>query len=107
MFDIYIRPFQVNLVSTKVKLMHLCFKSTPDVLKCILHCVKRVQIRSFFWSVFSRVQTEYGEILCISPYSVRMRENTDQKKLFIGHISRSIVSCFLYDTGKIVTEIIR
>ena len=24
------------------------------------HCVKSVQIRSFFWSVFSRIRTEYG-----------------------------------------------
>ena len=47
------------------------------------HCVKRVQIRSFFWSVFSRIRTEYGEILRISPYSVWMRGNTDQKKLRI------------------------
>ena len=30
----------------------------------------------FFWSVFSRIPTEYGEIRSISPYSVRMRENT-------------------------------
>ena len=47
------------------------------------HCVKCVQIRSFFWSAFSRIRTEYGEILRISPYSVRMQENTDQKKLRI------------------------
>ena len=47
------------------------------------HCVESVQIRSFFWSVFSRIRTEYGEILHISPYSVRMWENTDQKKLRI------------------------
>ena len=47
------------------------------------HCVKSVQIRSFLWSAFSRIWTEYGEILCISPYLVRMRENTDQKKLRI------------------------
>ena len=40
------------------------------------HCVKTVQIRSFFWSVFSRTRTEYGEIF-------RMRKNTDQKKLCI------------------------
>ena len=33
----------------------------------------------FFWSVFSHICTEYGEILRVSPYSVRMRENTDQK----------------------------
>ena len=33
------------------------------------HCVESVQIRSFFWSVFS----------CIH-YLVRIQENTDQKK---------------------------
>ena len=47
------------------------------------HCVKSVQIRSFFWSVFSHVRAEYGEVRSISPYSVRIRENTDQKKLRI------------------------
>ena len=45
------------------------------------HCVKSVQVRSFVWSVFSRIRTAYGEILGISPYSVQMWENTDQKKL--------------------------
>ena len=44
---------------------------------------EKCQIRSFFWSVFSRNRTEYGEILRTSPYSVRMLENTDQKKLRI------------------------
>ena len=32
----------------------------------------------FFWSAFSRIWTEYGEIRSISLYSVRMREKTDQ-----------------------------
>ena len=50
------------------------------------HCVKSVQIRSFFWSVFSRIRTEYREILSIYPYSVPMRENADQKKLRIWTI---------------------
>ena len=27
-----------------------------------LHCVESVQIRSFFWSVFLRIQSEYGKI---------------------------------------------
>ena len=40
-------------------------------------------MRSFFWSVFSRIWTKYREILCISPYSVQMLENKDQKKLHI------------------------
>ena len=48
-----------------------------------VHCVKSVQIQCFLWSVFSRIRIEYGEILRISPYSVWMRENTDQKKLRI------------------------
>ena len=26
------------------------------------HCVKSVQIRSFFWTVFSRIRTEYGDL---------------------------------------------
>ena len=49
------------------------------------HCVKSVRIRTFFWSVFSRIQTEYEEIRSISPYSVRIRENTDQKNSEYGH----------------------
>ena len=53
------------------------------------HCMKSVQIRSFFWSAFSRIRTEYGEILRISPYSARMRENTDQKNSVFGHFSRN------------------
>ena len=33
----------------------------------------------FFWSLFSRIQTEYGYFLCKSPYLVQMRENVDQE----------------------------
>ena len=43
----------------------------------------------FFWSAFSRIWTEFGEILDISPYSVRMREITDQKSSEYGHFSHS------------------
>ena len=43
------------------------------------HCVKSVQIRSYFWSLFSCIQNEYGHLLSKSPYSVRIQENTDQK----------------------------
>ena len=30
---------------------------------CSDHCVKSVQIRSYFWSVFSCIRTEYGDLL--------------------------------------------
>ena len=32
----------------------------------------------FFWSVFSSIWTEYGNLLGKSPYSFRIQENTDQ-----------------------------
>ena len=38
-----------------------------------------------FWSIFSRIQTKY------SPYSVRMKENKDQKNSEYGHFSRSVI----------------
>ena len=43
----------------------------------------------FFWSVFSRIRTVHGEIQSVSPYSVQMRENKDQKNSEYGHFSRS------------------
>ena len=43
----------------------------------------------FSWSVFSRIRTEYGEILRISPYLPRMWENMDQRNSKYGHVSRS------------------
>ena len=41
---------------------------------------KKCPNTEFFWSVFSRIRIEYGEIRRIFPYSVQMWENTDQKK---------------------------
>ena len=35
---------------------------------------KSVQIRSYFWSVFSCIRTEYGDLRCKSPYSSRIQE---------------------------------
>ena len=49
----------------------------------VIHCLKSVQIRSFSWSVFSYIRTEYGDLRSKSSYSVQIRENTDQKNLHI------------------------
>ena len=38
---------------------------------------KKCLYSELFWTAFSRIQTEYGEIRSISPHSVRMRENAD------------------------------
>ena len=50
---------------------------------------KKCTYSELFWSVFSRNQTEYGEILRISPYLARMRENKDQNNSEYGHFTRS------------------
>ena len=47
-----------------------------------------------FWSVFCRIWTEYEEILRISPYSVRIRENADQNNSEYGHFYVMIMSDF-------------
>ena len=45
------------------------------------HCGKSVQIRSFFWSVFSCIWTEYENLRSKSPYLVQIQENRHQKNL--------------------------
>ena len=50
---------------------------------------KKCPYLELFWSAFSCIRTEYGKILRISPYSVRMRENEGQKNSEYGHFLRS------------------
>ena len=64
----------------------------PDVLSSKIvapHCLKRCPYSELFWSAFSRIRTERREILCISPYSVRMRENKNQSNSEFRHFLRS------------------
>ena len=53
---------------------------------CPNDCVKSVQIGSFFWSLFSRIPTEYKDLQSKSPYSVRIRENTDHINSELRHL---------------------
>ena len=71
----------------------------PEVLKLITGAAipkpqaRQVSLREkcpyseFFWSLFSLIRTEYGEI---RRYSVWMRENAYQKNSEYGHFSRSV-----------------
>ena len=52
---------------------------------------KKCPYSELFWSAFSRIWTEYGEILCISSYWIRMRENADQNNSKYGHFLRSVI----------------
>ena len=65
-----------------------------DVEWVYLSLHKKCLYLEFFWSVFSLNRSEYGEIQSISPYSVRMRENTEQKNYKYRHFSCSDSSWF-------------
>ena len=58
---------------------------------------KKCPYSELFWSVFSRIPTEYGEIRSIFPYSVRMGENADQNNSEYGQFSGSVSN---YHLGK-------
>ena len=51
---------------------------------------KKCPYSELFWSVFSHIQTELGEMRSIFPYSVRMLKNTDQNKSEYGHFSHTV-----------------
>ena len=53
--------------------------SSVNLTKSAVFYVKNFQIRNFFWYLISRIRTEYGDLHSISPYSVRAREDKDQK----------------------------
>ena len=58
------------------------------------HCMKSVQIRSYYWSVFSCIRTEYGDSR--SKYrKIRTRNNS-----VLGHFSRSVRSTQHGDGGR-------
>ena len=73
-----------NSISTNfVVLIKICLFNKNIDIHLDNHSVKSVQIRGFFWSVFSCIRTEFEDIRSKSSYSVQIHENTDQKKLFI------------------------
>ena len=63
-------------------------QKTMESLRLSLH--KKCPYSGLFWSVFSRIRTEYEEIRNISLYSVRMQENTDQNNSEYRPFSRNV-----------------
>ena len=53
-------PQDINMEKKRMKAKT---KSQFLLVSCLaLHCVKSVQIRIFFWSLFSCIRTEYGDL---------------------------------------------
>ena len=87
-------------VNTKEKYDTETKKTQITLILFLTHFVKIIQIRSFFWSVFSHIRTEYGEIRIISPHSARMPENTDQKKLRMWTLSTQRKAGLIFSVSK-------
>ena len=50
---------------------------------------KKCPYSELCWSAFSRIRTEYVDILRIFPYAVGMQENANQNNSEYGHFLRS------------------
>ena len=59
------------------------------------HCVKNIRIRSFSWSVFSRIWTEYRDGFCKSLYSVQTPDIETRKSLVFGYTFHAVYSILL------------
>ena len=70
---------------------------------------KKCPFSELFWSVFSCIRTEYGEIQSISLYSGRARENAYQNNSEYGHLLRSdnvsLFANYMQDICKIGTRL--
>ena len=64
----------------------LCWVKKMFLIEILLH--EKSPNTEFFWSVFSRIWTEYGDLHRKYPYSVQMRKNTDQKNYLLGQFLR-------------------
>ena len=82
-----------NILIFGLKLVAIYFKNEPiyikNFLKTKISTAKKCPYSEFFWSSIYRIWAEYREILCISLYSVQMRENADQNNSEYGHFLRS------------------
>ena len=67
-----------------------CPVSQSDLRRLTLR--EKCQYSELFWSAFSRIRIEYGEIRGISPYSVQMQENADENNSEQGHLLCSLKS---------------
>ena len=90
--DGYIICFQLPIISMKIA----AFDENRDD-SCPKQALrKNCPYSELFWSVLSCIWSEYGEIRGISPYSVQIRENTDQNNSEYEHFSRSEVVCISF-----------
>ena len=88
--DSFLLIWSIPTQSFKIILIDSIFHFRQDFLFQQNNALCEMRLHSeLFCSAFPRIRTEYGEIRSISPYSVQMRGNTDEKNSEYGHFLRS------------------
>ena len=70
----FIFLLKMSLTKSDLSTVRVIFCHVIKYLIRLYTLRKKCPYSKLFWSVFSRIRTEYGEILRISSYSVRMRK---------------------------------
>ena len=103
MFDRVLTPPGQTLLKLKLKGFNKQGSAESNSINRLQSSLReKCPYSEFFWSVFSRIWTEYGEILLIG----RMRENMDQKNSEYGRfLHTAFVFSLLYEcTSKLCFE---
>ena len=77
------RKHLLSLLLTLVLFLQILSATSTSTVATTLH--EKCPYSEFPWSVFFRIRTERSDLQCKSPYSVRMRESTDEKNSEYGH----------------------
>ena len=98
----HIKLIQVGKIWSYFVDLMFYFSTAKVILNCLFSALsvrfwdstytwlrKKGPYSEILWSVFSRICTECGKILCIPPYSVQMLENTNQINIKYGHFSHN------------------
>ena len=85
-------PFQSKKTGVSIKNFFIKFEHILSFFFEFIHFHTEWKVSVFWVFLFgiSRIRTKYGDLLCKSSYSVRIRENTDQKNYDYGHFLRSV-----------------
>ena len=79
------KEFSSILINFKVSHLAKVGRNQAHIYANVYSLREKCPYSEFFWSVFSRIRTEYREVLRTSPYSVQMQENRDRRNSAYGH----------------------
>ena len=91
-----IKENQIKSSHKSKKVLSPKYFSLPTTFDPAITLRKKCLYSEFFWSPFSRIQTQYGDLQSKFTFSVQMRENADQKSFEYGHFSRSVTRKFKF-----------